>query len=282
MAEIVKADQPFVRAGGEPRRGARALRRAWASGSSSSCSMPSRQASRSRSTTRASWFDLCRGPHGPSTGRIGAFKLTKVAGAYWRGDARNPQLQRIYGTAFATKAGAGRLPAPAGGGGAARPSPHRPRDGPVPRPGGGGGLGVLAPAGLDAVAGGRELHPPPARPQPATTRSRRRSSSTGCSGSAPATGTSSASDMFFAGGREAHLRAEADELPVPRADLQPAACTATATCRCAWPSSAPATATSRRARCTGSCGCAPSPRTTRTSSARPSRSPPRASRSASC
>jgi threonyl-tRNA synthetase len=50
------------------------------------------------------WFDLCRGPHGPSTGRIGAFKLTKVAGAYWRGDPRNPQLQRIYGTAFATKA----------------------------------------------------------------------------------------------------------------------------------------------------------------------------------
>ena len=49
------------------------------------------------------WFDLCRGPHGPSTGKIGAFKLTKVAGAYWRGDSRNPQLQRIYGTAFATK-----------------------------------------------------------------------------------------------------------------------------------------------------------------------------------
>ena len=49
------------------------------------------------------WFDLCRGPHGPSTGRIGAFKLTKVAGSYWRGDARNAQLQRIYGTAFATK-----------------------------------------------------------------------------------------------------------------------------------------------------------------------------------
>lgn len=49
------------------------------------------------------WFDLCRGPHGPSTGRIGAFKLMKVAGAYWRGDARNPQLQRIYGTAFASR-----------------------------------------------------------------------------------------------------------------------------------------------------------------------------------
>jgi threonyl-tRNA synthetase len=47
------------------------------------------------------WFDLCRGPHVPSTGRLGAFKLTSVAGAYWRGDSRNPMLQRIYGTAWA-------------------------------------------------------------------------------------------------------------------------------------------------------------------------------------
>jgi len=44
--------------------------------------------------------DLCRGPHVPSTGRIGAFKLLNTAGAYWRGDERNPMLQRIYGTAF--------------------------------------------------------------------------------------------------------------------------------------------------------------------------------------
>ena len=46
------------------------------------------------------WMDLCRGPHVPSTGKLGAFKLTKVAGAYWRGDANNQQLQRIYGTAW--------------------------------------------------------------------------------------------------------------------------------------------------------------------------------------
>jgi threonyl-tRNA synthetase len=44
--------------------------------------------------------DLCRGPHGPSTGRIKAFKLQSVAGAYWRGDERNKMLTRIYGTAF--------------------------------------------------------------------------------------------------------------------------------------------------------------------------------------
>src|SRR5260221_8694823 len=49
------------------------------------------------------WFDLCRGPHVPSTGRLGAFKLTSVAGAYWRGDERNQMLQRIYGTAWADK-----------------------------------------------------------------------------------------------------------------------------------------------------------------------------------
>ena len=46
------------------------------------------------------WEDLCRGPHVPSTGKLKAFKLMKVAGAYWRGDSRNPMLQRIYGTAW--------------------------------------------------------------------------------------------------------------------------------------------------------------------------------------
>src|SRR5207249_2230542 len=48
------------------------------------------------------FVDLCRGPHVPSTGRIPAFRLTGLAGAYWRGDARNEQLQRIYGTAWAS------------------------------------------------------------------------------------------------------------------------------------------------------------------------------------
>jgi threonyl-tRNA synthetase len=49
------------------------------------------------------WEDLCRGPHVPSTGKLKAFKLMKVAGAYWRGDSRNAMLQRIYGTAWATE-----------------------------------------------------------------------------------------------------------------------------------------------------------------------------------
>ncbi len=49
------------------------------------------------------FIDLCRGPHVPTTKRLGAFKLMKVAGAYWRGDEKRPMLQRIYGTAWPTK-----------------------------------------------------------------------------------------------------------------------------------------------------------------------------------
>ncbi|MCK9282923.1 MAG: threonine--tRNA ligase [Rhodocyclaceae bacterium] len=49
------------------------------------------------------FIDLCRGPHVPSTGKLKTFKLMKVAGAYWRGDSKNAQLQRIYGTAWAKK-----------------------------------------------------------------------------------------------------------------------------------------------------------------------------------
>jgi threonyl-tRNA synthetase len=51
--------------------------------------------------TQGSFTDLCRGPHLPSTGNIKAFRLTKVAGAYWRGDEKKPMLSRIYGVAFA-------------------------------------------------------------------------------------------------------------------------------------------------------------------------------------
>ncbi len=52
---------------------------------------------------QGSFTDLCRGPHLPSTGKIKAFKLISIAGAYWRGDEKNKMLTRIYGTAFATK-----------------------------------------------------------------------------------------------------------------------------------------------------------------------------------
>jgi threonyl-tRNA synthetase len=53
--------------------------------------------------TDGPFTDLCRGPHVESTGKVGAFKLMRVSGAYWRGDQKNPQLQRVYGVGFTTK-----------------------------------------------------------------------------------------------------------------------------------------------------------------------------------
>lgn len=53
--------------------------------------------------TDGDFTDLCRGPHAESTGKVGAFKLMRVAGAYWRGKETNPQMQRLYGLAFPTK-----------------------------------------------------------------------------------------------------------------------------------------------------------------------------------
>ncbi len=53
--------------------------------------------------THGDWVDFCLGPHAPSTGKIGVIKLLSTSGAYWRGDHRNPMLQRIYGTAFFDK-----------------------------------------------------------------------------------------------------------------------------------------------------------------------------------
>ncbi len=52
---------------------------------------------------QGNFFDLCSGPHVPSTGRLGAFKLQNIAGAYWRGDEKNPMLTRVYGTAWPTE-----------------------------------------------------------------------------------------------------------------------------------------------------------------------------------
>jgi len=57
-----------------------------------------------RTPSDGAFVDLCRGPHVPSTGHLGHFKLMRVAGAYWRGDERRPQLQRIYGTAWPSEA----------------------------------------------------------------------------------------------------------------------------------------------------------------------------------
>ena len=102
MAEIVAADKPFVR---EEVSRDEARRRFAAQGERFKLELLAAIPEGEPVTLyhQDGWTDLCRGPHGPSTGRIGAFKLTKVAGAYWRGDANGPQLQRIYGTAFASR-----------------------------------------------------------------------------------------------------------------------------------------------------------------------------------
>ena len=100
-------------------RRARPRRRAWRSSPTSRTSARSsrrstrREVGRGHASSRVyrnprpdgtAFVDLCRGPHVPSTKRLGAFKLTKVAGAYWRGDEHGPMLQRIYGTAWESKA----------------------------------------------------------------------------------------------------------------------------------------------------------------------------------
>ncbi len=93
------------------------------------------------------FVDLCRGPHVVSTGRLGAFKLLNVAGAYWRGDAQNKQLQRLYGTAFPTQEGAGGVPAASGRGGAPGPPPAGAGAGALQPNGGGARLPLLPPQG---------------------------------------------------------------------------------------------------------------------------------------
>ena len=80
------------------------------------------------------FVDLCRGPHVPSTGRLGHFKLMRVAGAYWRGDEHNQQLQRIYGTAWESKKALDEHLAATRGGREARPPQARRRTRPVQLP----------------------------------------------------------------------------------------------------------------------------------------------------
>jgi threonyl-tRNA synthetase len=102
MAEIVAADKPFRR---EAVSREEARRRFEAQGEQYKVELLDDIPEGEPITLyhQGGWFDLCRGPHGPSTGRIGAFKLLKIAGAYWRGDSRNAMLQRIYGTAWPTR-----------------------------------------------------------------------------------------------------------------------------------------------------------------------------------
>ncbi len=99
MREIVKADLPFVR-----EEAGKAQARTLFPGEPYKGELLDDIREETVSLYRMGDFlDLCRGPHVPSTGRIGAFKLMNTAGAYWRGDSKNRMLTRIYGAAFATK-----------------------------------------------------------------------------------------------------------------------------------------------------------------------------------
>jgi threonyl-tRNA synthetase len=104
IAEEIKADAPFVR---EEVSMEAALELFRAKGEKFKVEIVEDIARRGAKTLtlyrHGDWVDFCLGPHGPSTGRLGAVKLMNVAGAYWRGDPKNPMLQRIYGTQFFDK-----------------------------------------------------------------------------------------------------------------------------------------------------------------------------------
>ena len=135
------------------------------------------------------FIDLCRGPHVPTTDKLRAFKLMKVAGAYWRGDHNNQMLSRIYGTAWLNdkdlKAYLVQLEE-------AEKRDHRKIGKALDlfhHAGRGAGPGVLASQGLGAVAGGRAVHAPVYRASRATRKCAARRSSTCRCGRSPATGT---------------------------------------------------------------------------------------------
>ena len=115
MRELMKADQPFVRAevpaaealtlfADQPYK-LEIIERV-SGGAADGSDVAEIQAGDTISVYRNTpeFLDLCKGPHVPSTGRLGHFKLMKVAGAYWRGNEKGPMLQRIYGTAWESKA----------------------------------------------------------------------------------------------------------------------------------------------------------------------------------
>jgi threonyl-tRNA synthetase len=114
MRAIVKADQPFVRAemsaaealtlfADQPYKCEIIERVTTGAADGSDASEVSGDGSVSVYRNTESFVDLCRGPHVPSTARLGHFALMKVAGAYWRGNEKGPMLQRIYGTAWESK-----------------------------------------------------------------------------------------------------------------------------------------------------------------------------------
>ncbi|MGI9596658.1 MAG: threonine--tRNA ligase [Acidimicrobiales bacterium] len=113
MGDIVAADQPFVRSEVGPAEALELMKdheykraiieQVTSGGSDSELANEASGDVISFYRNSETFVDMCVGPHVPSTGRLGHFKLMKVAGAYWKGDEKNPMLQRIYGTAWADK-----------------------------------------------------------------------------------------------------------------------------------------------------------------------------------
>jgi threonyl-tRNA synthetase len=100
MAEIVAQDLPFRREEVSPEQAREILQRTDETYKLEHLERLVSQGAQISIYRHGDWTDLCEGPHVPSTRFLKAFQLTTVAGAYWRGDERNPMLQRIYGTAF--------------------------------------------------------------------------------------------------------------------------------------------------------------------------------------
>ena len=211
---------------------------------------------------QGNWVDLCRGPHVPSTGKLKAFKLTKVAGAYWRGDSRNEMLQRIYGTAWPDKkqldAYLHRLEE-------AEKRDHRrigkeldlfhlQEEAP--------GAVFWHSEGLDGVPDAHPVHAraPAGRRLPGSERARAHGRRPVAAVRAPREIRREHVPHQDAG--RARLRHQAHELPRARADLQARAAQLPRASGAARRVRQGATATSPRARCTASCGCGLSPRTT--------------------
>ena len=108
MKRIIKEDRPFTRYGADATAGLEKLR-----SEGSKYKLDNAERAIEAGSSELSWYatgepgkdweDLCRGPHVPSTGRIGAFKLMSLASSYWHGDENSDRLTRVYGTAFADK-----------------------------------------------------------------------------------------------------------------------------------------------------------------------------------